>query len=431
MRLHFVCVVILVSWVSPARAQQTPPEVVAEIRVHGNHTTPDEEVIKLTGIAVGQPVTADTIAEVAKRLRASHRFDEVEVRKRYRSLTDLSQIAVIVLVQEYPTGAPGIPMPGVPHVPIPGPLRRIRNALMLMPILSYQDGYGFTYGGRASFVDLIGKEGRISVPLTWGGTRRAAVEIEKGFKRGPLSRITGGAAIARRENPHFDLPDLRNQLWAAADREIVDGLRVGVHGGWTDVGFGHRSDPLTRLDDRFTTFGTDVIVDTRHDPVFPRNAIYARAAWDRVNFTHWSTVNRYQTEVRGYVGLIGQTVLSVRARSERADGPLPPYEQPLLGGASTLRGFRAGAFAGDNLFTSSAELRIPLTSPMNVGRLGVSVFTDAGAVYNDGQRLRDATFQRGVGAGLFFLATIFQLNIDVAHGLDGGTRVHVMTGFSF
>ena len=48
-----------------------------------------------------------------------------------------------------------------------------------------------------------------------------------------------------------------------------------------------------------------------------------------------------------------------------------------------------------------------------------------------GSRLRDARMHSGAGAGLFFIATVFQLNVDVARAFDGGTRVHVMTGFSF
>ena len=59
--------------------------------------------------------------------------------------------------------------------------------LMFMPLLTYADGYGFTYGGRATFADVLGKRGRLTVPLTWGGVRRAAIEGEKRFTRGPFS----------------------------------------------------------------------------------------------------------------------------------------------------------------------------------------------------------------------------------------------------
>jgi outer membrane protein assembly factor BamA len=422
MRHLFMAAVLLFPLESVAPAQ-TPAEVVAEIRIHGNHTTPDAEVVKLTGVTIGEALTPETLAQVTQRLRASRRFDDVDVRKRYRSLTDASQVALIVLVHEYPSVDSG--------VPIPGPMRRVRRSAMFLPILNYAEGYGFTYGARASFVDALGKNGRVSVPLTWGGTKRAAVELEKGFERGPLSRIQGGASVSRRENPHYEQNDDRQQLWVRADREIVRGLRVGALAGWTDVGFGSRDVPGSRLDNRFITVGADAILDTRHDPIFPRDGVYARAAWESLNFRDGPTVNRFQTELRGYVGLIGQSVLSLRALHDRADRPLPPYEQPLLGGGTTLRGFGAGAFAGDNLFASSAELRVPLSSPMGVSRLGVTIFVDAAASYNDGVRLRDAKFHQGVGGGVFLLATIFQLNLDVAYGIDNRVRVHFTTGFQF
>ena len=56
---------------------------------------------------------------------------------------------------------------------IPGPLKRFRSAGMWLPVLDYADGYGFTYGARVSFVDVLGPRSRISVPLTWGGERKA------------------------------------------------------------------------------------------------------------------------------------------------------------------------------------------------------------------------------------------------------------------
>jgi outer membrane protein assembly factor BamA len=417
-----------------AQAQANTAEHVAEVRIHGNHTTPDVEIIKLTGITLGDGVTAETLPQVAKRLRASGRFKDVDVLKRYRSLADPSQVSLIVIVHEYPSVDPGIP--GTPLPPVPGPIRRLMSQTMFLPILSFSEGYGFTYGARASFVDVMGDGGRVSVPLTWGGTRRAAVELEKTFDDDSpvsrvFSRVAGGAGISRRENPHFELPDTRQQIWGRIDKDLVRSLRVGGGASWTDVDFGLREAPSTRLDDRFTTVGADVTVDTRHDPIFPRDAVYAQTGWERLAFSSGPSINRYRNEARGYLGVIGQSVLAVRALHQRVDRPLPLYEQPLLGGASNLRGFRAGDFAGDNLFASSVELRVPLSSPMGVGRLGVSAFADAGAVYNHGARLRDAAFHQGFGGGVFMLATLFQLNLDVAYGNDNKVRVHFMTGFSF
>ena len=38
----------------------TSPEVVTEIRVHGNVLTPDDEVRRLAGVDIGTPFTPDT-----------------------------------------------------------------------------------------------------------------------------------------------------------------------------------------------------------------------------------------------------------------------------------------------------------------------------------------------------------------------------------
>ena len=122
------------------------------------------------------------------------------------------------------------------------------------------------------------------------------------------------------------------------------------------------------------------------------------------------------------VGGRGKTPMAARV-AEWAQGDGLPV-------AILSRGY-AGSFAGDNLFVSSVELRVPVSSAMGVGRLGINVFADAGAVYDHGGRLRDATFHRGFGAGIFSLAAIIQLNLEVAHGVDGDTRVHFRTGFSF
>jgi len=165
--------------------------------------------------------------------------------------------------------------------------------------------------------------------------------------------------------------------------------------------------------------------------------------WDALNFTNATeamansltgprpTINRMQTDARGYVGLIGQSVVSVRARLDTSDGPLPSYEQWLLGGSSSLRGFKTASFAGDNRALAGVELRVPLSSPLGVTRLGLSTFVDSGTVYDHGVRLRDATFHHGAGAGVFLLAPFLQMNLDVAYGFDRGLRVHFTTGFQF
>ena len=61
-------------------------EVVAEIRVHGNVATPDEEIRRLAAVEIGAPFTPATITDVADRLRATGRFESVAVLKRFASI---------------------------------------------------------------------------------------------------------------------------------------------------------------------------------------------------------------------------------------------------------------------------------------------------------------------------------------------------------
>ncbi len=182
-------------------------------------------------------------------------------------------------------------------------------------------------------------------------------------------------------------------------------------------------------DDRFGHAGADVVVDTRLDPVLPRNAIYTRAAWEHVALD--GGFERIDFEARGFVGLFGQNILALRAVRNDASRPLPPYLQPLLGGMANLRGFRAGVDAGDTLVATSAELIVPLTSPLHVGKIGVSAFTDWGTVYDKGERLRDQTMRNGYGGTLWFTAAFVRLNVAVAHGRGSATRVHAGLDVSF
>ena len=403
-----------------AAAQPPPAAVLAGVTVHGNAATPDEEVLRLAGVTVGTPFEDDTPGKVEARLNASGRFEHVQVLKRFASLADPTQILLVIVVDEGPVKLQGN-----------GPSARIVRAggphLLFLPVLDYEDGYGFTYGAQFSKPNPFGRHSRISFPLTWGGDKRAAVQVDKEFNdspRGSLTRVQASASLSRRLNPFFNVNDDRVHVAVRAEREIVPAVRVGATASWDRVAF-------LGQDDRFVDGGFDLVVDTRIDPMLARNAVYARAAWDHLSFSDGGAANRTSLEGRVYVGFIRQTILVVRALHNAADRPLPPYLQPLLGGMDTLRGFEAGHAAGDTLAAGSAELRVPLTSPLSLGKLGVSVFTDAGKVYNASEHFSDHPLERGFGGSVWVSAAVLRLSLAVAHGIGGDTRAHFGTTLSF
>lgn len=401
----------------PATPSVSAPQgALVGVIVHGNHTTPDAEILRLAGLTIGQPCPEALPDEVADRLQASGRFRRVEVRRRSASIADPGAVVLVILVEE---------LAGVSvDVPEPGPMRRLRAGTMWMPVLDYEDGYGFTYGVRISIVDLAGRRSRVSAPLTWGGDRRAAIEVERTFERGIVTRLQARAAVSRREHPAFERADRRVRVDARAERALASWFRIGAGARWADIRFG--GEPH-----RLAAAGLDLGIDTRQDPAFPRQAVQATAAFEHLWLAHGRDTVRLRADVRGYVGLAGRSVLALRTVHERAADPLPPFEQPLLGGAAVLRGYRAGHRVDDRLAAASAEVRLPLSSPLQAVQAGLAVFADTGTVYEAGSSLGRARFDTGIGAGVFVSAPLFALRVDVARGRGGATRGHVSLGVRF
>jgi outer membrane protein assembly factor BamA len=408
----------------PASPTQ-PAEVIESIVVHGNHTTPAADVLALVGDVAGQPASDEIFAGIRERLEKSGRFAGVDVRKRYLSIDDPTRVLVVIVVDEHA---------GVAEDDLtPGPLKRFGASTMWLPVLHYQEGYGFTYGARLSFVDRLGPRSRISVPLTWGGERQAQLELERAFD-GPVARVVGGGGVFRRENPFYEIGDTRQTLWGRVETAPRPWLRAGAGGRFSQVGFGDLDEPLT-------TVGADVALDTRRDPALPRNAVYVSLGIERLAFdtsalgvaadgNPGSSARRLTFDGRGYVGLFRQIVLAVRGQSITSPDPLPPFEQALLGGVPSLRGWDVGSSVGDNLAAASAEIVMPLTSPLQqFAKLGVKAFYDVGATYAAGQRMEDQRFESGYGAGVFLHATVFTFGLDLGWRQGRGTpNAHVQLG---
>jgi outer membrane protein assembly factor BamA len=408
---HFAVFALFALFAVPVHAQTA--EKITEVRVHGNHTTPDTDILQISGLAAGVEPSEARLKDAEQKLRASRRFEGVELRKRYLSITDPSQVLVMIVVDEHPAvSATDL---------TPGPLKKFRAMQMWLPILKHEDGYGFTYGARLAFKDSIGDRSRVSVPMTWGGERRIGLDAERSFD-GPISVVRGGVSLYRRVNPHFELPDRRTEARVEADKLFTPWLRAGVGARVANVEFG------PDYDARHSAAGFHTVVDTRIDPSFPRNAIHTQIGWERLFFG--DSAGRWNTDARGYIGL-GNLVVALKAQLIKADGSLPLAEQSLLGGSGTVRGYRTGHRAGDNIFASSAELRIPLNSPLTFGRFGLKAFVDAGTAWNTGARWDDEPFDRGIGGGVYMGGGPFIIDLDIAKPRTGNVRAHFGMGVTF
>jgi outer membrane protein assembly factor BamA len=401
---------------TPLSAQQ---EVIVAIQVHGNTLTPDDEIVRASGLSPGSSFSDTVLSEAEARLHAFRRFDRVDVLKRYASISDPSQILVVIQVDEGPVrlDAPAV------RGQAPRIVRRRLLNVMFVPILDAEDGYGLTYGGLLSISGYRTATQRIIVPLSWGGDKRAAAEFQKEFSSRLAPQIRLGGLVQRRTHPFFDSNADRKRLWGRGEWQLAGPIRAGTEVAWqTSVLLGERGETRSA--------GADLTLDTRVDPLLPHNAVYARAAVNQLRFSGYSALVT-ELEGNGYVGIYRGTVLALRAHREGASRPVPLYYKSMLGGSSSLRGFHAGDSIGDTLVAGSAELRVPLTSPLRVARFGTSVFMDAGTTYDEGQRFSGQRLKKGVGAGIWAAAPLFHISLVVAHGIGAETRVHFGAGLTF
>ena len=400
-------------------------ETVAEIRIHGNFSLPDAEVVALTGVALGDAAGPDLEKTVRQRLEASGRFETVDVRRRYRSLIATDQVALVIVVRERPGARFSNPV-----------MRAIAAAgrrLMVAPIVDHREGYGVAYGALTSFVDTFGRGGRLSVPATWGGHKRIALEMEAPIRGPVIDRLRAGGSRGRRRHPYFDVDVDRARFAVAAQRRLPRGFRMTGETAWEEVRFAGRSDRFVRAA-AYLDYG-----DYRETPAGARrNTVVVRTGIERLAIEGGAgSIIRPRLDARAYRAAGGRAVLAARFFFAGASAPLPPYERALLGGSpaagGTLRGWRVGVAVGDRIAAASVELRLPITSVLSEGRIGLRFFYDTAAVYDADRPIRHARFREGAGAGVFFLPPRFgfPMSIDLAGDPDGGVRVHASAGFGF
>jgi outer membrane protein assembly factor BamA len=422
-------VAALFFFLAPVAAQSVPDavegEVIAAIQVHGNTLTPSEDLIKAAGLAVGSRVTDASLREAESRLRAAITLESAEVLKRFASISDPTQILVLIQVDEGPVRIDVPRVPGQPGAPtVRRVVRRSRFNMMFLPILDAEDGYGLTYGAQFAFAGHRATRRRVIVPASWGGDKRIAAEFQQEFAPRSAPRLRAGAMLQRRTHPFFDENADRKRVWARSEFRIHRDVRAGAELAW-------QSSSLAGEKVEARSVGGDVIVDTRVDPLMPHNAIFVRSAVERLHFSSSNTAVRTEIDATGSVGIYRGTILAVRVQREDFSRPAPAFYKSMLGGSRNLRGFRAGHAIGDTVVAGSAELRIPTNSPLRMARFGVSVFMDAGTAYNKGQRFDDQELERGVGAGVWATAPLFRLSVAVARGIGSGWRAHIGAGLTF
>jgi hypothetical protein len=170
-------------------------------------------------------------------------------------------------------------------------------------------------------------------------------------------------------------------------------------------------------------------------PLVPTKGVYvhARASFFPSALTNDFTFAKLSGDIRTYVParFLGNAFLALHAGGEKTFGTYPFHAASFIGGSTTLRGFARDRFAGDASLFGQAELRAELgrANLFVPGRLGFSLFGDAGRVFVKGERSRQ--WHSGLGGGLWFnVLNQFVLTSSIAKSSEG-IRAYITAGFAF
>ncbi len=388
-------------------------ELVVDVRVYGNHTIPLADILALTGPVAGRPASASLLRDVRRRLEQSGRFARVDVRSRSLSTGEPKGILLVIVVEE-PVAIGAGDLTAAGSAPVP-------SSSIWVPVLDYRDGR-YIYGARLSLENAFGPRSRVSMPFTWGGQRQARVEVERRFENAPVARLAGGGGV-NRSNPFSGEGDTSSDAWARVESALRSWLRAGGEARLIDGNMG--------TDDRLTTIGADLVLDTRKSVSEQQKGVYAALGFKRLSFDATSvaanedirgstSASRMTFDGRASVGIFRMSVLGVSANPASPDRPLPAVEQSLLGGIPSLRSFDAWSRANDNLAGAALEMLVPISPPTNLGNMGVKVFADATAVYSGDESLADQQFGRSYGAGVYLDGSTFSVGMDLGWPEQGG-----------
>jgi hypothetical protein len=182
--------------------------------------------------------------------------------------------------------------------------------------------------------------------------------------------------------------------------------------------------------------GAGIAYDTRQSPAATTPGV--RLELDGAVFPPLGAVESTFGEVHGEAALyqpvpfLKHPIIALRAGGKQVWGDYPYHEAAYVGGARTLRSFRAQRYAGDASLFGSAELRIPVTRIYLLvpGMFGVFGLADGARVFF-GEESSDK-WHTGFGGGLWvaFVDPANVMSLSIATG-DEGTGVYVHLGLAF
>lgn len=311
------------------------------------------------------------------------------------------------------------------------------------PIAMYDSDIGFGFGGKGIIKNLLRRNESLDLIL-FGSTKGEiwcvstvsipdpgirhrtryplAVDLKLEYDRILKSNFFGFGNDSQNNEWQFPMKFLKAEL--TAGRGFLEHLvaELGLRYNQCRV-YEYEDNPLMTPDvpgagDHLTSYLTARLRwDTRDDPQHPRRGwnfgLNADFAGRFLGGDHG--FQRYRGEISRYQTLFHPGhILALRLWLQHVDGTAPYYEQSIVGGAATARGFKAQRFIDRAMSLGSAEYRFAVYR-----RLGGVLFGDAGRVYPALDGLTLTGWKLSYGGGLRYYVPGFVVRFDLGFSQEG------------
>jgi outer membrane protein insertion porin family len=336
-----------------------PTLTIADIRIVGNASTTSSTVRRASGLRTGDLWTSQSAGSAVRRLQRTRLFTSV--------------------------GEPAVELNEQQRLVVTLPVTEGRHS-SFDGMIGYLPSAAGTGGGTVTgLVDirlgnLLGTARTLS--LRWFQERQGTQEIDLAYREPWVlgSEINADADFRQRKQ---DSLYVRQQIGLGASGMVDEDVTLGVSYAQTTTTpiEGYGAAVLASSDQRL--FGLRFAYDTRDDAITPRSgAFYAadvQAGRKRSNGaggTARTSIQRFRVDVAFALSRFTAQTSVVEAHGiDVRSGTLDAADLMRLGGATSLRGYREGAFLGSQLAWGTLEHRF-FFSP----RSFIGAFIDGGFI---------------------------------------------------
>ncbi|MCK5051441.1 MAG: BamA/TamA family outer membrane protein [Candidatus Cloacimonetes bacterium] len=329
-----------------------------------------------------------------------------------------------------------------------------KKTVNLFPILMYDSDIGFGLGGkgviknqfqRNESFDLIlfgstkGEQWFVfnfSFPdaeLRQGTLYSFSLDLKCEYDKILKSNFFGYGNNSKDNNEQFpkEFLKLELKLGHAFTKQIIG--ETGIFFNHTSVynfeNNGLMSGSITGAGENITSYLTFRLRwDTRNSQIHPVSGckISLNSDFTRKLLSSDFKFNRYQLEANIYKKLFtSDHIIAVRFLAQHIDGSAPYYEQSIIGGTWSARGYKVDRFIEKNMTLTSLEYRYQFYE-----WIGAVFFIDSGRVYRSLRKLSLQEWHSSLGTGLRFYPGTFVVRFDIGVSKEG-TRFFFNFGHVF